>query len=100
MTGDDSNAAGRRLARATIRTQHADPDRDEERVDPNVVADALAPDNTDQMSTSVADGAVVTTIERDDAAGLRSTVDDYLVNVDVAVRTAQHVNRPNDTNDT
>ena len=68
---------------ATIRTEH-------ER--PAVVAAALAPDNTDEMSTRIerdgasTAGAVVTTIERESTGGLRTTVDDYVANLTVAQR--------------
>ncbi|WP_254838102.1 KEOPS complex subunit Pcc1 [Natronomonas marina] len=62
---------------ATIRTTH---DR------PEVVAAALRPDNTPEMATRVEDDAVVTTIERDSAGGLRTTVDDYVSNLTVAQR--------------
>jgi hypothetical protein len=67
---------------ARIRTEHADAE---------TVAAALAPDNTPEIDTRVEDGAVVTTVGRDRASGLRSTVDDYLVNVDVADRTVSKV---------
>jgi hypothetical protein len=63
------------VRRATLRTAHADP---------TAVAGAVTPDNTDQMRTRVEDGHVVTTIERPGTGGLRSTVDDYLVNLRVA----------------
>lgn len=77
------------MRRATIRTEH---DR------PEVVAAALWPDNTDEMTTRVewdvpegsgdgdAVGTVVTVIERESTAGLRSTVDDYVTNLAVANR--------------
>ena len=66
-----------RTATATIRTEHDDPE---------LVARALRPDNTDEMETTIdeADGAVVTRIERETTSGLHSTVDDYVVNLDVA----------------
>lgn len=65
---------------ATIRTDH---DR------PELVAAAVRPDNTDEMSTWVesadeSGGTVVTTIERDSTGGLRTTVDDYVTNLTVA----------------
>jgi hypothetical protein len=60
---------------ATIRTTHADPER---------VAAALRPDNTDSMTTRVDGDAVVTHIERETTGGLHSTVDDYVVNLTVA----------------
>ncbi len=85
--------------RATIRTTHADPE---------TIAAALAPDNTDEMDTRVesipndpaGDNAtedadadqrrVVTTIERETTSGLQSTVDDTLVNLAVADRVAAY----------
>lgn len=111
MTGDpersDDDAAsvdrlesGAATARARIRTEHVDPSLTEERVDAETVAAALAPDNTDEMNTTVEDGVVETRIHRSDAAGLGSTADDYLVNLDVAVRVARHANRHEDTTDT
>ncbi|QFU83362.1 KEOPS complex subunit Pcc1 [Natronorubrum aibiense] len=64
--------------RATIRTTHDEPD---------LVVRAIRPDNTDEMQTVVADDgdAVVTQIERETTGGLHSTVDDYVVNLEVAV---------------
>lgn len=50
------------------------------------VAAALRPDNTPEMTTRVDDGVVETTIERETTGGLRSTVDDYVVNLSVAAR--------------
>jgi len=68
------------MRRAAISTTH-----DDETVAAHVAA-AVAPDNTDEMSTR-ADGArVVTTVERETTSGLRSTVDDYVVNLTVARR--------------
>ena len=69
------------MRRAQIRTEHGSPEH---------VAAAVRPDNTDQMTTRVADGAVVTTIERDSTSGLQSTVDDYVVNVRVAAQLTEH----------
>lgn len=76
MTGPDDGAGGGRK-RATVRTRHDDP---------AVVAAAVRPDNTDAMRTTVeADGGHVRTrIERPTTGGLRSTVDDYVVNCRVA----------------
>ena len=56
--------------------------------DPEAVAATLRPDNTDEMTTRVEDGAIVTEIARTTTGGLQSTVDDYLVNLDVAVEVA------------
>jgi hypothetical protein len=41
------------------------------------------------MTTTVEGDAVVTRIERETTGGLRSTVDDYVVNLDVATTVAQ-----------
>lgn len=66
--------------RAEIETSHADA------ATAQVVADALAPDNTESMTT-VSDGATVhTTIDRETTGGLGSSIDDYVVNVHVAER--------------
>jgi len=51
---------------------------------PETVARALRPDNTDAVTTVVEDETVVTTIERETTASLEATVDDYVVNLDVA----------------
>ena len=79
------------MRRATIRTTHDDPD---------LVARALRPDNTDEMETTVDGGAVVTRIDRETTGGLHSTVDDYVVNLEVAVdvahATAVQYDRPAD----
>lgn len=65
---------------ATVRTEVPDPE---------LAAACVRPDNTTEMSTAVADGsAVVTRIEREDTAGLQSTVDDYVVNLTVAAEVA------------
>ena len=65
------------MRRATVRTEHGRPD---------LVAAALAPDNTDEMSTTVEGPTVVTTIERETTGGLRTTADDYVTNLQVAQR--------------
>ena len=65
---------------ATLRSELADAE---------TVARAIRPDNTAQMETHVEDGVLVTTIERDTTGGLRSTIDDYVVNVLVAQRIRQ-----------
>lgn len=66
--------------RATIRTTHDHPAE---------VASALEPDNTEEMDTRVEGDTVVTVIERPTTGGLASTVDDYVVNLDVATRITQ-----------
>jgi tRNA threonylcarbamoyladenosine modification (KEOPS) complex Pcc1 subunit len=55
-----------------------------------LVAAAVAPDNTSEMTTTVKGNAVVTRIERETTGGLRSTVDDYVVNLDVATEVVRH----------
>jgi hypothetical protein len=72
-TGDDAPADDR--ARAVLRTRHDAP---------AVVANAVAPDHTDQLRTTVEGDYVVTRVGRPDAGGLRATVDDYVVNLRVA----------------
>ncbi len=65
--------------------------------DPETVAAAIAPDNTDDVETTVTDGRVVTTIHRDRTASLEATVDDYVLNLAVAIDVAriarQHTDR-------
>jgi len=68
------------MRRATVRTEF---DR------PTLVAAAVSPDNTSEMTTRVEGDAVVTRIERETTGGLRSSVDDYVVNLDVARQVAQ-----------
>ena len=75
------------MRRAVVRTRLPDADR---------VAAAVRPDNTAELTTRVEDGAVVTTIERETASGLRATLDDYLVNLGVARATGTHADRPTD----
>jgi hypothetical protein len=77
--------------RATIRTTHDDP---------ALLARAIAPDNTDEMETTVgdeSDGRVVTRIERESTSGLHATVDDYVSNLDVAIDVARNAQQPNPT---
>lgn len=83
----NGNGDGDLRTRATVRTTH---DR------PGVVAAAVEPDNTDEMTTRVVDGRVETTIERETAGGLRATVDDYAVNLTVADRIARRATEHDD----
>jgi len=62
---------------ATVRTTHADA---------ALVAAALAPDETDSMTTRVDGDAIECVVERPTTGGLRSTVDDHVVNLRVADR--------------
>ena len=64
--------------RATITTTHADAEQTAR------VAAALRPDNTAEMETTVDGETVRTDIERDTTGGLHATVDDYVVNVQIA----------------
>jgi tRNA threonylcarbamoyladenosine modification (KEOPS) complex Pcc1 subunit len=69
---------------ATVETTHDDA---------AAIAAAIAPDNTSEMATTVDGDRVVTRIERETTSGLQSTVDDYVVNVDVAERVVQTANQ-------
>jgi hypothetical protein len=62
---------------ATVRTTHADA---------ALVAAALGPDETDSMTTRVDGDAVECVVERPTTGGLRSTVDDHVVNLRIADR--------------
>lgn len=59
----------------TVRTTHDYPE---------IIAQAIRPDNTTEMETTVDGSVVQTRIERETTSGLHSNVDDYVVNVDVA----------------
>ena len=67
---------GSRTAR--LRTDHRTPTRAE------WVANAVRPDNTDSMSTTLDGSAIETRINRETTGGLQTTVDDYIVNLGVA----------------
>ena len=56
---------------------------------PEAVAAAVRPDDTPEIRTRVEGPAVVCTIERDSVGGLAATVDDAVVNLRVAAKTAQ-----------
>lgn len=80
MTGDDGATPASGSRRATLTTRHADAATAER------VAAAVRPDNTAEMTTRVEDDRVVTTVTRGSTGGLRSTVDDYVVNATVAAQ--------------
>ena len=82
------------MRRASIRTTHGDAGTAER------IAAALAPDNTTEMETTVDGDAVVTTVERDSTGGLHATVDDYVVNLQVAARLAGHAGKTEPTDPT
>ncbi len=67
------------MRRATIRTT-VDAD------DGATIAAALVPDNTDEMTTVEDEGTITTVIERPTTGGVRTTVDDYITNLTVAVQ--------------
>ncbi|MFC7059529.1 KEOPS complex subunit Pcc1 [Halovenus salina] len=50
------------------------------------VAATLRPDNTPEMETAVDGTTVVTAVERETTGGLGATVDDYVVNLQVATQ--------------
>lgn len=68
------------MKRATITTTHDHPDE---------LATAIKPDNTKDMTTNTYSQTIVTTITRPTTGGLRNTVDDYIVNLNVAHHTQQ-----------
>jgi len=85
------------VRRARITTTH-----DDETVAARIAA-AVAPDNTPELTTSADDARVVTTVERETTGGLRSTVDDYVVNATVAERLSgdgDGIERQTETDDT
>ncbi|WP_436934653.1 KEOPS complex subunit Pcc1 [Halovenus marina] len=87
MTGTAGDETTNARRRARVVTTYDDPTAARR------VARAVTPDNTAEMDTTVEGCQVVTTIERDSTSGLQSTVDDYVVNVDVAAQLAnQHTN--------
>ncbi|NEU56767.1 KEOPS complex subunit Pcc1 [Halorussus sp. MSC15.2] len=84
MTGRQSDADGSAGRSATIRT---------ELDDAAILAASVRPDNTPEIDTRAADGVIETSIERETTGGLRTTVDDYVVNLAVAQEVAQAARR-------
>jgi hypothetical protein len=78
------------MRRARLHTSH-----DDATTARRVVA-TLRPDNTDEMDTAVDGATVTTTVHRETTGGLHATVDDYVVNLQVA---AQLANRPETADD-
>lgn len=72
----------------TIATEHDDPE---------VIAAAISPDNTDEVETAIENGRVVTHIERERLGSLRATVDDYFRALHAASETAQLVTPDHET---
>ena len=93
MTGEASKRCTQRpgTRQARIETEFDAPGTAQQ------VAAALGPDNTPEMDTQVEGAAVVTEIVRETTGGLQATVDDYVVNLQVA---AQLVTMDGDTSTT
>jgi|GEM_PF-1668870 tRNA threonylcarbamoyladenosine modification (KEOPS) complex Pcc1 subunit len=51
----------------------------------NIVAQSVSPDNTSDITTTVESNSVLNIIHRDSIGSLRSTVDDLITNINVAV---------------
>jgi hypothetical protein len=75
-----------RLAR--VRTDHGDA------ATARRVAAAVRPDNTDEIDTRVEGATITTTVRRGTTGGLHSTIDDYVVNIGVAVQLANRPDAP------
>lgn len=76
---------------ATIETTHRNPTAAAR------IAAALRPDNTDEMRTTVDGHTIETVVERDTTGGLQATVDDYVVNLEVAAQLASQDGDPSTT---
>ena len=63
------------MKQAIVRTDHSNPER---------IATSMRPDNTAEMETMTTDDSVITAISRADVGGLQTSIDDYLVNLQVA----------------
>ena len=53
---------------------------------PSLAAQSIAPDNTSSIETKTAVNSILATVQRDSLGSLRSTIDDLLVNLHVAVK--------------
>lgn len=82
------------MRRLRLRTDHGD--------DPGAraVAAAVAPDNTDEMTTTVDGSTVVTTIERATTGSIQATADDYVVNLRTAAQLTTDATIHTDPDDT
>ena len=78
MTGEQSTR------RARVETTH-----DDDSV-ARALARTLQPDNTTEMETTADGRRVVTTITRETTGSLHSTLDDYVVNLQVAAQLSTH----------
>jgi hypothetical protein len=92
MTGSEDRECDPRHAR--IETICDDPET------ARLVSRAITPDNTAEMTTRVEGDRIVTEITRETTGGLQSTVDDYVVNLGVAVQLANQDGEPSTTTTT
>jgi hypothetical protein len=67
--------------------------------DPRTVAEALEPDDTAEMTSQLDGGVLETHVERGSVGGLRSTIDDHIVNLGVALRVAGSAAGPDRSTD-
>ncbi|MFB6297544.1 MAG: KEOPS complex subunit Pcc1 [Salinirussus sp.] len=70
------------MKRVCLRTDHGDAEL------ARVLAAAVAPDNTGEMTTRADGTTVVTRIERPETGSLQATVDDYVLNLRTAATVA------------
>jgi len=82
MSDKNTSMSDKNSRRARIETSHQDS------ATAIAIARALTPDNTAEMETHTDGAHVVTEITRDSTGGLHATIDDYVVNVDVAAALA------------
>ncbi len=69
---------------------------------PILVAQSITPDNTPSIETKIEGNSVLATVQRDSIGSLRSTIDDLLVNLHVAVKIieqTQNYLQPHSTQD-
>lgn len=83
--GATQTDASGRTRRLVVRTTHDDPE---------AIAAAVRPDNTDEMVTRVDGKAIETEITRETTSGLGSTADDYVVNLHVAAQCISDHDKP------
>ena len=67
--------------------------------DPRTVAEALEPDDTAEMTSQLDGGVLETHVERGSVGRLRSTIDDHVVNLGVALRVAGSAAGPDRSTD-
>jgi len=77
--------------RARVETHHVDPETARR------IAAAVRPDNTPEMTTRAEGDRIVTEIRRDTTGGLRTTVDDYVVNLQTGAQLATRDREPSTT---